>query len=457
MWIITVVSLTSLGPESASPRAFPADADVVVCGGGPGGSTFATLMARRGHSVLVFEREKFPRFHIGESLLPWNVPLFERLGVLSKLKATGPQVKRGARFYHQGSSFTRPVLFANGIDRDHPSSFQVKRAEFDALLLEHARESGAAVFEEVRVTEVLFSADGSRARGVNVQRKGESEPHTVNAKLVVDATGRDALLSRHLGGRRRDPLLDRSAAFAHYDTFRRAEGPTGGDIVVVTTPDGWWWLIPFSDGSVSVGIVMPSRRFKERKGTVEELFEESVLGAPDVRELLEGSKRTTDVKAIPDYSYSTPRISGDGFCLVGDAACFLDPVFSTGVLLAMTSAELAAGAASRALRAKGRVDASDFRRFEKTYRDAIRRFERFVHGFYEPHVLETFYTRAPNPWIERGVTTVLGGGVFHPSLEARFWIFAFHACTAFMRVLQALRGRGAFERATGIVEPEETT
>ena len=152
------------GQENARTRAFPAEADVVVCGGGPGGSTFATQLARAGHRTVVFEREKFPRFHIGESLLPWNVPLFERLGVLAKLEASGPQVKRGARFYHQGSSFTRPVLFANGVDRDHPSSFQVKRAEFDALLLDHARESGAAVFEESRVTEVLFDAEGRGRR-----------------------------------------------------------------------------------------------------------------------------------------------------------------------------------------------------------------------------------------------------------------------------------------------------
>ncbi len=449
------MSAKDRGEETASSGAFPAEIDAVVCGGGPGGSTFATLMARAGHRTLLFEREKFPRFHIGESLLPWNVPLFERIGVLSKLRAAGHQVKFGARFYHQGTSFTRPVLFVNGVDSDHPSSFQVKRAEFDALLLDHARESGATVFEEARVTEVLFTEDGKRARGVKVLLKGESEPRTLFAKLVVDATGRDALLSRRLGGRKRDPLLDRSAAFAHFDTFRRAEGPTAGDIVIVTTPDGWWWLIPFSDGSVSVGIVMPSRRFKERQGTVEQLFEESVLAAPEVRELLAGSKRTNEVQAIADYSYRTPRIVGDGFCLVGDAAGFLDPVFSTGVLLAMASAELAAAAASRALRAKGRVDASDFRRFERTYHRAIRRFERFVHGFYEPHVLETFYTQAPNPWIERGVTTVLGGGVFRPTLKARFWIFAFHVSTALIRVQQAFRGRGAFERATGILEPKD--
>jgi flavin-dependent dehydrogenase len=449
------VSVSGAREENVRHPEFPAEADAVVCGGGPGGSTFATLMARMGYRTVVLEREKFPRFHIGESLLPWNVPLFERIGVLPKLKAAGPQVKRGARFYHQGSSFTRPVVFANGIDGDHPSSFQVKRAEFDALLLQHTRESGAAVFEEARVTEVLFSADGKRARGVKVLLKGEDEPRSVEAKVVVDATGRDALMARHLGGRRRDPLLDRSAAFAHFDTFKRAEGPTGGDIVVVTTPDGWWWLIPFADGSVSVGIVMPSRRFKERPGTVEQLFEESVARTPEVNDLLSGSKRTMDVQAIADYSYSTPRISGDGFCLVGDAACFLDPVFSTGVLLAMESAELAASSVDRALRSKGRVDAADFREFERIYRGAVRRFAGFVHGFYQPHMLETFYTPAPNPWIERGVTTVLGGGVFHPTLEARFWILVFHLSAALMRVVQALRGRGAFERATGIVETQE--
>lgn len=444
--------MDGLGQRNVGSDAFPAEADVVICGGGPGGSTFATLMARRGYRTVLFEREKFPRFHIGESLLPWNVPLFERIGVLSKLKASGPQVKLGARFYHQGTSFTRPVLFVNGIDRDHPSAYQVKRAEFDTLLLDHARESGATVIEEARVTEALFGAGGQRACGVKVLLKGESEPRSVEAKVVVDATGRDALLSRHLGGRRRDPLLDRSAAFAHFDTFRRAEGPTGGDIVVITTPDGWWWLIPFSDGSVSVGIVMPSRRFKERPGTVEQLFEESVAGTPEVRDLLSGSRRTMDVQAIADYSYSTPRISGDGFCLVGDAACFLDPVFSTGVLLAMESAELAASSVDRALRSKGRVDAADFRSFERSYRRAVRRFARLVHGFYEPHVLETFYTPSPNPWIERGVTTVLSGGVFSPDFKARLSIAAFHFFAAMTRVVQAIRGRGAFERATGLTE-----
>lgn len=438
--------MAASGSGSASEDRF----DVVVCGGGPAGSTAATLLARRGLSVALFERERFPRFHIGESLLPWNVPLFERLGVLEKLKAAGPQVKYGARFYHQGTDRARLVRFADAFDGAPASAFQVKRADFDALLLAHARSSGVRVSEETRVEEVLF--EGDRAVGVRVRGAGEASPRDVAAKAVVDATGRDALLSRRLGGRRKDPELDRSAAFAHYAGFRRAEGPTGGDIVVVTTPDGWWWLIPFSDGTVSVGVVMPSARFASRAGTVEELFEGRIAATPEVRELLDGHGRVGEVRAIPDYSYRTPRTSGDGFCLVGDAACFLDPVFSSGVLLAMSSGELAAEAIGRALAARGRVDAGDFRTMERTYGRAIARFSRFVHGFYRPHVLETFYTESPVPLVTGAVTTVLAGAVFRPSLRSRLGAAAFHLASGLVWLKQRASGRGAFERATGLVE-----
>ncbi|MEO6325056.1 MAG: NAD(P)/FAD-dependent oxidoreductase [Thermoanaerobaculia bacterium] len=437
---------------NTSPVTVPETVDAVVCGGGPAGSSFATFLARMGYSVVLFEREKFPRFHIGESLLPWNVPLLERLGALEKVRAAGMQVKYGARFYHQGTEMTRVVQFKNGMDSDHPTSFQVKRAEFDKLLLDHSRESGATVFEEAKVEEVLF--DGARARGVLVTLKGEDQPRTVSAKVVVDATGRDALLSRKLGGRQRDPLLDRSAAFAHYDTFKRETGTTGGDIIVVTTPDGWWWLIPFSDGSVSVGIVMPSQRFKTRSGSVDTLFEEALAATPEIRDLLVGATRTTEIRALADYSYKTSTFSGDGFCLIGDAACFLDPVFSTGVLMAMTSAELAAETIDRSLKRKGRVDAADFGKFNRVYRRGVKRFARFVHGFYQPHMLETFYTPAPNLWMGRAVTTLLGGGVFNSGFKTRFWMWMFHACSSFVWVVQKFRGAGPFERGTGLVIPE---
>ncbi|MBK6407235.1 MAG: tryptophan 7-halogenase [Holophagales bacterium] len=214
----------------------------------------------------------------------------------------------------------------------------------------------------------------------------------------------------------------------------------------MTTPDGWWWLIPFSDGTVSVGVVMPSARFAKREGTLEELFESRIAATPEVRDLLDGNGRLGEVRAIPDYSYRTPRTSGDGFCLVGDAACFLDPVFSSGVLLAMSSGEMAAEAIGRALSRRGRVDAADFLTMERRYGRAISRFSRFVHGFYKPHVLETFYTASPIPLITGAVTTVLAGAVFRPSLKSRCGAAAFHLATGLFWLKQRVRGRGAFAR-----------
>lgn len=429
------------------PNSLPEKLDAVICGGGPAGATAAIVLARAGHKVALFEREHFPRFHIGESLLPENVPLFARLGVLQKIESAGFQKKFGARFYHQGTERKRLVRFARSIDSSRPLAFQVKRAEFDKLMLDHARECGAMVFEGARVEDALW--EGGTATGVRVRLEGEAAPREIPAAVVFDATGRDALFSRKLGGRTRDPRLDRSSAFAHYDRFERAEGPEAGDIIILTTPDGWWWLIPLSDGSVSVGVVMPSKRFKERSGSVTDLFESSLAATPEVAALLGGAKRTTDVHAIADYSYRTAETHGDGFCLLGDAACFLDPVFSSGVLLAMVSAELQASAAARALSKRGAVTRRDFSPGDKVMRRGIGKFRKYVHGFYEPPLLETFYTKAPNEWIERGVTYVLAGGVFFPSLRARLLDAVFHGFVRLTAFRQRRNGCGEFARAAG--------
>lgn len=441
-------------PNPSTPllaKPLTREVDAVVCGGGPAGATFAALLAAEGRSVVVLERERFPRFHIGESLLPFNNRIFERLGVLETLRTSGAQPKMGARFYHQGSDKTRFVEFRRGLDATPLNAFQVKRAEFDLMLLDKARARGAEVHEETQVQGAILDERG-RALGVSCRRRGSDATEEVRAKVVVDATGRDALLSRRLGERERDAALDRSAAFAHWSGFRREAGERGGDILVVTTPDGWWWIIPFSDGTASVGIVMPSKRFKARTGSVEELYAASVAGCPQVNALLEGHARTTEVHAIGDYSYRSSRISGDGFVSIGDSAMFLDPVFSSGVFLAMTAAELAADTVAGALRRKGRVDGRDFRRFERTYRRGCDRFSTFVHGFYQPHFLETFYAEDPPAWMNRGVTTTLAGGVFAPSAKARVANLGFRFCTHMFRLAQWKRGGGAFAAGTGIVE-----
>ncbi|MCI0343064.1 MAG: tryptophan 7-halogenase [Planctomycetales bacterium] len=434
----------------------PSEADVVVCGGGPGGSTVATVLARRGLRVALFERERFPRFHIGESLLPFSLPILERIGVLEKLRAARPTVKPGARFYHQGTDHKRIVKFADGIAPGHPIAFQVKRADYDKLLLDHSRSCGTAVFEETEVKEVLFDA-GGRAVGVRVRTKGGTATRDVAAKAVVDATGRDALLSKRVGGRHRDPLLDRCGVFAHWSAYESSVGPEGGDpgdIVIVTTAGGWWWMIPFSDGAVSVGIVMPSARFQSRGGTsLADLYDSLVEATPEVKGRLRAARRSTDVYAIGDYSYKTGTISGDGFVLVGDAACFLDPVFSTGVLLATTSGELAAETIAGCLARKGRVDRSDFRGYEETYRRGVRRYIHFVHGFYDPAFLQTFYTRCPIWAIERTIVSVLAGNVFRPGWNVRWWTLWLRFFVGVTRLVQRVKGPGEFARGTGLVEP----
>src|SRR6266511_1218377 len=226
--------------------------DAAVIGGGPAGSTVATALARAGRSVIVFEKEKFPRFHVGESLLPFCLPIFEKLGLSEKIRAAGFQEKYGAFFWNETTGGTRPVVFEKSWDDRHPMAYQVKRVDFDQLLLRHSEDSGAVVREETAIREVLF--EEGRAVGVVARgRAGGNEE--VRAKVVVDASGQTAFLSQKLGTRRFDTKLKRAAVFAHYEGVPRPAGRQAGDILLPTGEDVWYWIIPFSDGTASVGAV----------------------------------------------------------------------------------------------------------------------------------------------------------------------------------------------------------
>src|SRR5215471_9061037 len=243
--------------------------DAVIIGGGPAGSTVATLLARAGRRVVVFEKEKFPRFHVGESLLPYILPIFERLGVHEKIRAHGFQEKYGAFFWNETTGGTRPVEFWNAEDDSHPMAYQVKRSEFDQLLLSHAESCGAEVRYQTRVEEVLFEA--GRAAGVRVGA-AEGDGEEIRARVVVDASGQDAFLSRRLGTRDFDPKLKRAALFAHYEVVPRPAGRQAGDILLPTDQEVWYWIIPFSDGTTSVGAVFEPDLVRER-GTMEQRFD----------------------------------------------------------------------------------------------------------------------------------------------------------------------------------------
>ena len=394
--------------------------DAIVIGGGPAGSTVATTLARRGRRVVLFEKERFPRFHVGESLLPFNLPILERLGAAEKITAAGYQKKFGAYFWNEATGGTRPVVFGQGLDDRHPMAYHVKRAEFDALLLDHSRESGAEVHDGTPVARVLF--EQGLAQGVLVETS--RGPREVKARVVVDASGQDAMLSRTLGTRRFDAKLKRAGLFAHYEGMRWPEGHQPGDILLPIDVGVWYWIIPFSDGTCSVGAVFEPALLK-REGLpsgLEDRFEALIARSPRMGELLVGARRTSRVVGISDYSAASARLIGEGYVLVGDAATFLDPVFSTGVFLAMATGERAGMALDRALATPGPVRASALAGYEREANRLFRRFRRFVYAFYDPVFFEAFCTKAPFDVIRAAVTTTLAGGVEKVSLPARIWM-----------------------------------
>jgi halogenation protein CepH len=312
---------------------------VIVIGGGPAGSTAGTLLAKSGHRVLLIEREKFPRFHIGESLLPATWEIWQRLGVIDKLYKHFV-IKPGVLFtiYNQSEH-----LFSMSEASDllyKPYSFHVRRSDYDQLLLEHARENGVEVWEEMTVKDVLF--DGQRAEGVLVADKA-GQGRRVTSPVVVDATGRDTLLARKLGWIRPDPDLNKVAYFTHYAGGYN-EGATAPVFTYIFALEAaWLWYIPLNNDITSVGVVLDMNhpRHRQRESSMA-LFNEFVQQCPTIVEWLDGAQQVEKVRGIPNISYINEHFTGDGFVMIGDAAMFVDPIFSSGVYLAMRSAQIAA-------------------------------------------------------------------------------------------------------------------
>lgn len=382
--------------------------DVVVIGGGPAGSTAATLLARRGYRVIALEKARHPRFHIGESLLPMNLPILDRLGVLDKVRQLGV-FKAGADFEADNERGYNSYAFARAIGSSPPHAYQVWRQDFDQMLYEHARDCGADAREGQEVVRV----DQLDSRRTLLQvRCDDGRGYGIHARYVVDASGRDALLSSRKKLRRRNDQHQSAAIFGHYRGAMRRAGDDAGNISIYGFEHGWMWMIPLPDGVMSVGAVCRPAYLKQRKGGNHEFFVDTLKHSPALWRRLDAAELIDDeVRVTGNYSYDASRMGGPGWILVGDAFAFLDPVFSSGVYLAMSGAEQAAAVVDQALR-EPRKEAGLLRKLEKRQRAAMSRFSFFIYRFNGP-VMQQMFRQPSNTWqLEQAVISMLAGDLF---------------------------------------------
>ena len=388
--------------------------DVAVIGGGPGGSTVATHLARGGLSVGLFERETFPRFKVGESLVPATMLLLDRLGVLEPIAEGGFQIKHGATFHDQDTDLGTSFYFLKGLPWPN-WTYNVPRAEFDTILLEHARKQGVHVHQPATVSGAAFDAGGVT---LDVEHHGQRVAH--RARFLVDASGRDGFVAGRLGRRRRVPNLGKVALFAHYRGADRFPGIEEGNVRVYLFECGWFWWIPFTNDVTSVGAVLHARAVREHGGTPEQLFEAMVRQCRAVHAHLATAERVTPVCRAANFAYTNAPVVGDRFLCVGDAVAFIDPIFSSGVFIAMRSAELAAESILGAF-AADRFSARRFGAYERRVRRGMAPFFKFIHKYYEPAFLDLFLRPKNAFGMVTAVLNVLSGGSFiRMPLRVRF-------------------------------------
>lgn len=354
------------------------DVDVIVVGGGPGGATAAALLAQRGHRVLVLEREKFPRYHIGESLITGTLPALEELGLRDRLDQMGFTRKYGGTLLWGRNQGTWDFRFSESSNYEY--SYQVRRADFDAMLLARARGLGVQVVEEATVKEPIL--DGERIVGVSYNRKGDRHPRTATCRLLVDASGQSHILARRFDLIDWHDDLRNIAVWAYFQGCDRYGGTRAGDIITENRPSGWFWFIPLSDGTVSLGYVTPIAEFQRSGMTLEDLHAAELERAEEVKALTKDAVRVSGFRSIRDWSYTCRRFHGPGWALVGDAAAFIDPLLSTGVTLAIRGAHGLVDKADAALRDPS-VEAEMLAAYERDYRAFLDGLLEFVRFFYD--------------------------------------------------------------------------
>jgi flavin-dependent dehydrogenase len=418
--------------------------DVAIIGGGPAGSTAAALLAHAGRRVIVFEREKFPRFHIGESLLPFSMKAFTRLGLHEKFLRAGFMKKHGGEILGACSEPGTKFYFKDGYRSQTDHAYQVTRSDFDKLLLDHAAECGAEVHEDTSVDRVQFSKDD-----VELAIRSNGSSHTIQARYVVDASGRASMLGRQFQIKKTYSHLQKLSIFAHYDGVWRAEGIDGTLTVLLRAIDRWFWLIPLTAERTSIGVVLDSDIFRKSKLSAEDFLEQALAEQPIIAKRMISARRVSQVYVEADFSYRSARLHGDRWLLAGDAAGFIDPIFSSGVFLAVFSGEQCADVLHEVL-AHPRKTKRLFARYERAVNRAMDIYLRFVDAWYTKEFIEVFLAPRNVLGLAPAVNAVLGGNVGNSfAIRWRMWVFYF--------LVWLQRHHPIAPRLTLVPKKEETT
>ena len=427
------------------------ECDVLVIGGGPAGSTVSPLLVEKGYRTVLLEKCQHPRFHIGESLLPANLPLLERLGVLDQVKAVGMQ-KWAAEFVSPWHDHTQEFRFADAWDKSMPFAYQVRRSEFDEILIRNAAKCGVEVHENCKVSGVEFLPAGAGAL-INAE-SADGTRQQWRARFVIDASGRDTVLANQFQIKKRNKRHNSAAVYGHYRGAKRNEGKAEGNILICWFEHGWFWFIPLADGVTSVGMVTWPYHFKTRGGrSLAQFLQDNIALCPPLAERLQGSELVSEPEATANFSYTAERSSGDNYLLLGDAYAFVDPMFSSGVWLAMNSGAVAADTVDRILR-KPAEKAAALKQFDESMKRGPREFSWFIYRVTNPTMRELFMAPRNIFRVQEALLSVLAGNIFG---KMPIWksLFVFKGIYYIASLLNLSRSWRAWHRRRFNIKPTE--